>query len=169
MIFDFVVRRLRWLAKVPGLVHFFDAILVACTWAFYPRRIAAMEKLEAEVLRLAGTRLKVHQFGGIEFIGSDGCELGHLHGHGLLDVRVGKARAEALLRDKRVRRHHVLPHSGWISFQIESAADVAFALELLSESGQAAAAATCLEIEVLSPSGENALHPRLPDRAEAPR
>jgi Luciferase len=132
MIFNLVVRHFRWLARIPGMPHFFDALLTAGTWAFYPQRLSAMEKLEREALSLTGVQLSVHRFGGIEFVDANGRELGHLHGHGLLDVLVGRERAETLIANGRVRRHHVLPHSGWVSFQIESAADVSFALELLT-------------------------------------
>ena len=131
MIFNLVVRHFRWLARIPGMPHFFDALLTAGTGAFYPQRLSAMEKLEREALSLPGVQLSIHRFGGIEFLDENGRELGHLHGHGLLDVLVGRERAKTLIANGRVRRHHVLPHSGWVSFQIESAADVSFALELL--------------------------------------
>jgi hypothetical protein len=129
--FYFVVRHLRWLARVPGLPHVFEAILLAETFLFRRSRLAAMETLEAEALRRPGLELHVHRLGGVEFVCA-GRELGHLHGHGLLDARVGRARAKALLRSGRVRPHHVFPHSVWISFQLESTADVSYALALMS-------------------------------------
>jgi len=130
--FYFVVRYLRWAARVPGLPHLFDASLLAGTCVFRRSRLAAMDTFEAEALRLPGVRLGVHRFGGTEFVEKQGRELGHLHGHGLLDVSVGRQAASALLTDGRVRPHHVFPRSNWISFQIESQADVPFALELLT-------------------------------------
>jgi hypothetical protein len=129
--FYFVVRYLRWLARVPGLAHFFDAVLLMVTCVFRRSRLAAMERLEFEALRLAGVSLKVHHFGGIEFVQKEGRELGHLHGHGLLDVAVGRHVASVLLAHARVRRHHVFPRSKWVSFQIQSKEDVSFALQLL--------------------------------------
>ena len=77
--FYFVVRHLRWAARVPGFPHLFDGLLLARTWLFQHARIGAMELLEAEALRLPGVRLKVHRFGGIEFVEKAGHELGHLH------------------------------------------------------------------------------------------
>jgi len=130
--FYFVVRYLRWAARVPGLPHLFDASLLAGTCVFHRTRLAAMETFEAEALRLPGVRLKTHRFGGIEFVEKQGRELGHLHGHGLLDVSVGRQAASVLLAGDQVRQHHVFPCSKWISFQIESQADVPFALELLA-------------------------------------
>src|SRR5580765_6949968 len=77
-VFYFVVRRLRWLARVPGLPQLFDALLLMGTCVFRRSRLAAMETLEVKALRLAGIRLKVHRFGGIEFVEQGGRELGHL-------------------------------------------------------------------------------------------
>lgn len=129
--FNFVVRHLRWFARVPGLPQFFDGMLLAVTCVFRRSRLAAMETLEAEMLRLPGIRLKVHRLGGIEFVAQAGRELGHLHGHGLLDVSVGRHAADLLIATDQARPHHVFARSRWISFQIESNADVPFALELL--------------------------------------
>ena len=128
--FYFVVRHLRWVAKIPGLPQFFDALLLAGTWLFRRERLAAMEALEKEALRLPGVRLKVHKLGGTEFL-REGRELGHLHGNGLLDVVVGRDAAQGLLAAGRVRPHHVFPRSKWVSFQLQSQTDVAFAVELL--------------------------------------
>ena len=129
--FYFIVKNLRWLARVPGLPQFFDALLVAGTCAFRNSRVRAMEKLEREVLRLPGVRLKNHVFGGMEFVGNDGNELGHLHGNGLLDVPAGVDAAAALIASGRVRPHHVFPKSKWVSFQLEDERDVGFAVELI--------------------------------------
>jgi len=130
--FYFVVRYLRWAARVPGLPHLFDALLLTGTCVLRRSRLAAMEIFEVEALRLPGVRLKVHRFGGIEFVEKQGRELGHLHGHGLLDVSVGRQAASLLLAGYPVGQHHVFPRSKWISFQVESQADVPFALELLT-------------------------------------
>jgi hypothetical protein len=132
--FYFVVRHLHWLSRVPGLPQLFDALLLTGTCLTHRSRLAAMEKLEAEALRLPGVRLKAHRFGGIEFVQNGGHELGHLHGHGLLDVPVGNQAAATLIAAGRVRPHHIFPRSKWVSFQIESIADVPFALELLAMS-----------------------------------
>ena len=128
--FLWVVRRGRWLARVPLLPQLFDALLLAWTAAFHRERLRAMEILEAAALVLPGVSPRVHRFGGTEFRRA-GRELGHVHGHGLLDVRLPRAEAAALLAAGRVRPHHVRPRSGWVSFPLESTADVPFALELL--------------------------------------
>lgn|ERR1043166_3382757 len=129
--FYFMVRYFRWLARVPGFPHLFDALLLSHTFLFRRRVVAAMEKLESEGLRLEGTSLQVHRLGGIEFVNEGGGELGHLHGHGLLDVALDRDTRRSLLVTGRVRKHHVFPDSRWVSFQMESELDVPFALELL--------------------------------------
>jgi hypothetical protein len=108
--FYFLVRHLRWAAQVPGLPQLFDAFLLAGTFIFHRKRLAAMEALELEALNLPGVRLKNHRFGGIEFV-EGARELGHVHGHGLLDVAVGASTASLLLAEGRVRPHHVFPRS----------------------------------------------------------
>jgi len=130
--FYFVVRHFRWLARVPLLPQLFDAILLAHTSIGHRPRLRAMEMLEAVMLRRANVNLKVHRFGGTEFVQQDGIQLGHLHGHGLLDVLVGSANAEALIATRQARSHHVFPNSSWVSFQIESESDVPFALGLFA-------------------------------------
>ena len=111
--FGFFVRNLRGLARVPGFAHLFDALLLGWTAAFRPERRRAMEALEAAVLALPGTRLRVHRLGGVEFVGANGRELGHLHGHGLLDVPAGKAQAAEWVADGRAQAQHVRARGGW--------------------------------------------------------
>jgi hypothetical protein len=129
MIFKFVVRKLRWLARIPVLPRLFDAGLVIATMLFDRPRLLAMEMFETIVCRRNPIQRGPHRFGGIGFfLGSR--EIGHLHGNGLLDLFVGKT-----LRIEQVRRgnalpHHVFPESGWISFWIKSPANIPQALEL---------------------------------------
>ena len=130
--FLFVVRHARWLARVPLMTHFFDALLLVWTCALHRPRIAAMELLEARALTLPGVRLRLHALGGYEFV-RDKHELGHVHGLGLVDARLPRADAERLVTLGDVRAHHVYPPaSGWVSFQLETVADVPRALELLA-------------------------------------
>jgi luciferase-like monooxygenase len=134
-LFHFVVRHLRWLARIPGAPHLFDALLLAFTCVFSRPRTAAMELLERQALDLPGLRLRVHRLGGIGFIRADGREAGHVHGHGLLDVRLHPDRALSYVDRQLVGHHHVFPpKSGWVSLQLRSPADVGLAMELLAES-----------------------------------
>ena len=128
--FRFVVQHFRWLSRIPGFPQFFDALLVAWTALFHRQRVSAMEAIEATALQLPRVTLRVHRFGGVEFSIS-GRELGHLHGNGLLDVRVGCENARALLHAGRAEPHHVLGLSAWVSFSVNSLEDVSNAMDLL--------------------------------------
>jgi hypothetical protein len=129
--FLFVVRHARWLARFPLLPQIFDALLLAWTCVANRPRLKAMEALEQRLLAMPGVGCRVHRFGGMEFV-ENGRELGHLHGHGLLDVRVSPDAAEAFVASGAARAHHVFaPRSGWISFQLETAADAAKGMEFL--------------------------------------
>jgi hypothetical protein len=128
--FRFVVQHFRWLARVPGFPQYFDALLVAWSALFHRRRLTAMEAIEAAALQLPGMTLRIHRFGGVEFANT-GHELGHLHGNGLLDVRVGCENARALVDARRAVPHHVLGQSAWVSFWVISMEDVPRAMDLL--------------------------------------
>ena len=129
--FRFVVHRLRWLARVPGLPQLFDAALLAWTWLAHPARLAAMQEIETRALTLPGVRRRAHWLGGIEFARGRR-ELGHLHGNGLLDLFVGREQRDALVSAVRAEPHHVFAQSGWISFWVRTPADTAPALDLLA-------------------------------------
>ena len=129
--FRFVVHRLRWLARVPGLPQLFYTALLVWTRLAHPARLAAMQEIEKHALDLFGMRLRVHRLGGTAFaIGTR--ELGHLHGNGLLDLFVGREQRDALVAAGRAEPHHVFAQSGWISFWVRTSADNAPALDLLS-------------------------------------
>jgi hypothetical protein len=130
VIFRFVVRRLRWLGRVPLLPQIFDALLVALTAIAAPRKLRAIQSLEEMMCRDFGVTLGTHRFGGTGFY-LNGVELGHMHGNGLLDVFVGRANRNALVSGGKALPHHVFPASGWISFWIRDEADLPRALELL--------------------------------------
>jgi len=129
--FRFVVRHLRWLARVPGLPQLFDAALLAWTWLAHPARLAAMQEIEKHALTLPGVRLRAHWLGGIEFA-RGARELGHLHGNGLLDLFVGREQRDLLVAAGRAEPHHVFAQSAWISFWVRTPADTPSALDLLA-------------------------------------
>ena len=131
MIFAFVVRNFRWLARVPGAPQIFDAALLLSTALFSPRRLRAISAVETKAQRLADVRLGVHRYGGIGFF-FRGKEMSHIHGNGLLDCFVGRTNRDLLLRERGgVVAHHVFPQSGWISFFVKDRDDVERALELI--------------------------------------
>jgi hypothetical protein len=128
--FAFAVRRLKWLAAIPGAPQVFDAALFSWTGLFHRRRLRAISAIEAEVRQWPGMRTGVHRLGGIGFF-FRGKESSHIHGNGLLDCCVGRANRDELVRDGRALPHHIFPRSGWISFWIKGDEDVRSALELI--------------------------------------
>ncbi len=129
-VFEFAVRRMRWLARVPLAPQVFDALLLAWTAVRHRERLGAMEAIEAAALEIPGVRLTVHRLGGVGF-SLGGRELGHLHGNGLLDMHTGRKLARELVAAGRAEPHHFFGESGWVSYWVRSAADVSGAAELL--------------------------------------
>jgi hypothetical protein len=119
MIFRFVVKHLRWLARLPLAPDLFDAFLLAWTALTNRKRLAAMESVEDIALRLEGVRLKRHRFGGIGFA-ADGHEFAHMHGNGLLDVHLTREFAATAVTQGIAKPHHVLGPSAWVSIWIDS-------------------------------------------------
>jgi hypothetical protein len=130
VIFAFAVRRLKWLAAIPGAPQIFDAMLFSSTAVFHPARLRAISDVEKAVNEFPGVRPGVHRLGGVGFF-LHGKECSHIHGNGLLDCFVGRENREALVRDGRASPHHVFPRSGWISFWIRNGDDVSPAIELI--------------------------------------
>ncbi len=131
MMFAFVVRHLRWLARAPILPHIFDALLLAWTAVFCRARFAAITELESRTFQIPGIDPSRHRFGGIGFNWA-GREFAHLHGNGLLDVQLTRATAERLIARGLALPHHVFGPSAWVSFWIRSRADLPKAENLIA-------------------------------------
>lgn len=121
---------MKWLARIPGAPQIFDAILAAATALFFPKRLRAISAIESTVCSWPGMRAGIHRLGGIGFF-CRGKENSHIHGNGLLDCFVGRAKRDCLVASGRALPHHVFPNSGWISFWIEDESDVEAALRLI--------------------------------------
>ena len=130
MIFRFVVRRLRWLARIPLLPQLFDALLLVITAVTAPKKLRAIEVLEERACRMFGAQRQVHRFGGVGFFVS-GAELGHVHGNGLVDAFIGRANRDRMLAEGKAQPHHVFPASAWVSSWMNDEADVDRVLALL--------------------------------------
>lgn len=129
MIFNFVVRHLHFLARVPLAPQFFDAALLTWTALFHRQRLVAMDDFEQGLSNLEIDRC-VHRFGGTGFV-RDGREFAHLHGNGLLDIELTRELANQIVQQKRATPHHVLGRSRWVSVWLISIADVPNAIELV--------------------------------------
>ena len=86
-------------------------------------------QIETEVASWEGVTTRAHRFGGVEFrLGRR--EIGHLHGSRWADLPFHKGIRDMLVETGRAQPHHVLPHTGWVSKQIRTDADVAEVIEL---------------------------------------
>jgi hypothetical protein len=130
VVFAFVIRKLRWLARVPLFPQVFDTMLLLATALFDWRALAVMESLERDACHLPGVELCVHRFGGVGFT-SGRHEIAHLHGNGLFDAFVGVRARDSAVRNGVASPHHVFPRSGWVSFWMKTEADLPAALELM--------------------------------------
>jgi len=93
-------------------------------------RASASTRIAQVAATWDGVQSRPHRFGGIEFhIGKR--EIGHLHGDYLLDIPFPMNVRDTLIASGRVERHHVLPHSGWISLHLHRESDVDDGIALL--------------------------------------
>jgi Family of unknown function (DUF5519) len=82
------------------------------------------QQIVHEVSAWPGVTIEPHRFGGVELrVGRR--ELGHIHGNRLADLPFPVRIREQLVAEGRAQPHHVLPASGWVSFYINGAEDVA--------------------------------------------
>jgi Family of unknown function (DUF5519) len=82
-----------------------------------------------EVSSWPGVTVARHRFGGTELrVGRR--ELGHLHGSRLADLPFPLLIRDDLVARGRAEAHHVHPESGWVSYRINDASDVARVVEL---------------------------------------
>ena len=128
--FTQVVSRARWLGRVPLLPLFADALAQAAVAITDPGRLRAMRRVERQAAGWNGVTSGWHRFGGVEFR-ADSREFAHLHGCGLLDARVGRENARALVTAGHAEPHHVFGDSVWVSFWVRTEADIPGALEIL--------------------------------------
>jgi hypothetical protein len=95
--------------------------------------MAETETIHAAIVREVsswpGVKVGQHRFGGTEFrVGRR--ELGHLHGNRLADLPFPLLIRNELVAASRAEPHHIYPESGWVSFYIRGAGDVARVIEL---------------------------------------
>ena len=91
----------------------------------------AKEKIHEAVMQWDGVTAQPHRFGGTEYLWGERREIGHIHGNALVDIPFPKKVRDEVVAAGRAKPHHILPDSGWISFYLNTEADVAQAIELL--------------------------------------
>jgi hypothetical protein len=74
-----------------------------------------IEIIEKEILSWPYVTAEPHRFGGIEFR-LDKREMGHVNIEGLADIPFPMKIRDELVNSERVKPHHVLPQSGWVSY-----------------------------------------------------
>jgi hypothetical protein len=129
--FNFVVKRLRFLKRVPYLTWVFDAWLRLWLILIASEIAGHIDALEMEINSWPGVSVGLHKYGGLQF-NYHHKEIGHIHGNGLLDIRFSRAVKAKLLADGKVINHHVFTDSGWISFYVRNADDQQYAIILLN-------------------------------------
>ena len=89
-----------------------------------------LRQLEQEISTWPNVSVHPHRFGGKEFRYGK-AEIGHIHGGGTVDIPFPRQVRDVLVEEGRAEEHRWVPNSGWTTFQIHGAADVAHATELM--------------------------------------
>lgn len=95
-----------------------------------PTGASAVDRVTAIVGEWLGVQVGKHRFGGLGFKYRGG-ELGHFHSDCVLDLPFPAHIGERLVAKGWADLNHLFPVSGWVTFRIETAADVAHAVRLL--------------------------------------
>jgi hypothetical protein len=74
-----------------------------------------LEIIEKEITSWPYVTSEIHRFGGIEFR-INKREMGHIHNEGLADLPFPMNIRNELVHSEKVKPHHVLPQSGWVSY-----------------------------------------------------
>jgi hypothetical protein len=128
--FDLIIKHFGAFKHIPLLPQLFDSLLKIGILLSNRRILDYIDDIENEVLSWQNTSIQIHKFGGIQF-NLNGTELGHIHGHGLLDILFNTKIKSFLLKEGKAKEHHTFKNSGWITFQIKNADDKKSAIELL--------------------------------------
>lgn len=129
-VFDWVVKSLGFLKHLPVLPHVFDALLKLTSLLTNKNLPDYIDEIETEVCAWPNTTVQVHKYGGIQF-NNHNCELGHIHGNGLLDILLSREQKASLMKEYPIQDHHVFKNSGWVSFRIKTDKDKQMAIDLL--------------------------------------
>jgi len=98
----------------------------------------AQAQISAAVLGWENTSVEPRRFGGVEYrLGTR--ELGHIHSDHLLDIPFPVKVRDEIVGAGQAQPHHLLADSGWVSFYLKEAADIARAIDLLRRSYDLAA------------------------------
>jgi hypothetical protein len=88
-----------------------------------------IERIRKEIISWPYVTAEPHRFGGIEFRVNNR-EMGHIHGERVADIPFSMNLRNELVNSGRVKPHHVLPQSGWVSYYINKEDDITAVIEL---------------------------------------
>jgi len=125
-----IAKNLGFLKRIPLLGILLDDQIKLMLFILKPKVFRKMIRIVREVRTWKGVTTSNHIYGGIQF-NYQGFELGHLHGNGLLDIRINRKMKEKALIQKDVFQHHILGDSLWLSYKIRNHSKEEVALELL--------------------------------------
>ena len=88
-----------------------------------------IDRVRKEIISWPYVTAEPHRFGGIEFRVNNR-EMGHIHGELVADILFSMNLRNELVNSGRVKPHHVLPQSGWVSYYINKEDDITAVIEL---------------------------------------
>lgn len=88
-----------------------------------------IDRISKEIISWPYVTAEPHRFGGIEFRVNNR-EMGHIHGERVADILFSMNLRNELVNCGRVKPHHVLPGSGWVSCYINKEDDITAVIEL---------------------------------------
>ena len=88
-----------------------------------------IDRVRKEIISWPYVTAEPHRFGGIEFRVNNR-EMGHIHGELVADILFSMNLRNELVNSGRVKPHHVLPQSGWVSYYINKEEDITALIEL---------------------------------------
>ncbi|WNJ19058.1 luciferase family protein [Pontibacter sp. G13] len=119
-----------WLAKifaplkrVPYLPILVDEQLKILTLFFRPRVFERMMDIVQWLRDLPGVYTRYHRFGGMEFR-VENREICHIHGDGLVDIRLPRGHKNRVLDSSSAEVHHVQAQGDWVSYPITGKTDL---------------------------------------------
>lgn len=89
-----------------------------------------VKQLEEEVTKWPDVTAHSHRFAGREFRFGD-AEIGHVHVGGVVDIPFPRAMRDALLAQGLAEEHRWVPDSGWTTFHVHRADQMAHAIWLM--------------------------------------
>jgi len=138
-------RHFRFLKNIPFLPTIIDEYLKLYTLFFQSSIFKQMSDYVQQIKKWEGVSTHYHRYGGLEFR-VNGIEFGHIHGNGLVDLKLNKALALCSIQQQLAENHHVQKDSGWISYYISSEGNLATLLQLTNIAYQLKAKHTTKEI-----------------------